>query len=280
MSLPSLLRLLALAAIWGGSFLFMRIAVPVLGAVPTAFGRVVLSTVGLLALIGLMRVPLSFRGKLSSTLMLGAINSGIPFMMFSLAARVLPAGYSAILNATAPLMGVLIGVIGFGEQATLAKLASVFIGLFGVAVLAQTGPVEANAALLGGVVLCLVATACYGLATYLTRRWITERGGLDSRVTALGSQMGAVLSLLPFAIWDVATQAPTWQQASAQVWLALLALGLLCTSIAYILYFKLIADLGPLKALTVTFLIPVFGCSGAACSSARPSAWPTPWAAG
>ncbi len=260
MNLPSLIRLLSLAAIWGGSFLFMRIAVPVLGALPTAFGRVLLSTAGLLALIGAMRVPLAFRGKFGSTLMLGAINSGMPFLMFSLAARVLPAGYSAILNATAPLMGVVVGVIGFREQLTLAKAASVIIGLAGVAVLAQAGPVQANAALAGGVALCLVATACYGLATYLTRRWISERGGLDSRITALGSQIGAVLSLLPFAIWQAATgQMPDFQHVSASVWLAMLALGLLCTSIAYILYFKLIADLGPLKALTVTFLIPVFG---------------------
>lgn len=259
MSLPSLLRLLSLAAIWGGSFLFMRIAVPVLGAVPTAFCRVLLSSAGLFALIGLMRVPLSFGGKFRATLVLGAVNSGIPFLMFAMAARVLPAGYSAILNATAPLMGVLIGVLGFREQATVAKAASVLIGLLGVAVLAQAGPVAPSAALFGGVALCLVATACYGLATYLTRRWISERGGLDSRITALGSQLGAVLSLLPFAAWNLATEPPAWQHASAPVWLAMLALGLLCTSIAYILYFKLIADLGPLKALSVTFLIPAFG---------------------
>ncbi len=260
MNPASLIRLLSLAAIWGGSFLFMRIAVPVLGATPTAFGRVVLSSLGLLALVGLMRVPLSFRGKFVSTLMLGAVNSGIPFLMFSMAARVLPAGYSAILNATAPLMGVVIGVIGFHEQLTWPKAASVFIGLAGVAVLAQAGPVEANAALLGGVALCLTATACYGLASFLTRRWITDKGGLDSRISALGSQFGAVLILLPFALWDI-IQRPVapWANATTQVWLAMLALGLLCTSIAYILYFKLIADLGPLKALTVTFLIPVFG---------------------
>ncbi|WP_077036132.1 DMT family transporter [Pelomonas sp. KK5] len=259
MNLASLLRLLTLAAIWGGSFLFMRIVVPALGAVPTAFGRVVLSSAGLLALIGLMRVPLAFHGKFRSTLLLGAVNSGMPFLLFSLAARVLPAGYSAILNATAPLMGVVIGALGFHEQLTVAKASSVLIGLVGVAVLAQAGPVTPDAALVLGVGLCLAATACYGLATYLTRRWISERGGLDSRITALGSQLGAVLSLLPFAVWNLASRPPAWSEVSGQAWLALVALGLVCTSVAYILYFRLIADLGPLKALTVTFLIPAFG---------------------
>ena len=259
MNAASLVRLFLLAALWGGSFLFMRIAAPVLGAVPTAFGRVVLGAAGLLGLIALMRVPAKFRGMLIVTFVLGAINSGIPFLMFSMAARALPAGYSAILNATTPLMGVLIGVIGFGERLTWAKAAGVLIGLAGVAVLTRTGPVEATATVLWGVAACLVATACYGLAGYLTKRWITQRGGLDSRIVALGSQIGAVLLLLPFAAWEAATHPIAWHEVGTSVWISMLVLGLFCTSLAYVLYFRLIADVGPRKAMTVTFLIPLFG---------------------
>ena len=260
MNLPSLLRLLALAALWGGSFLFMRIAAPVWGAVPTAFGRVVLGAAGLLALLAVVRLRPAFQGKLGAALVLGAINSGIPFLMFALAARVLPAGYSAILNATTPLMGVLIGALAFGERITPLRVGGVLLGMAGVAVLAQAGPVALTAPVLGGIAACLVATACYGLAGFLTRRWITQRGGLDSRLVALGSQWGAVLALAPFAAWEAAHQpVAAWLSAGPVVWGAMLALGLLCTSFAYVLYFRLIADVGPVKALTVTFLIPLFG---------------------
>lgn len=258
MGMASLSRLLLLAALWGGSFLFMRIAAPTLGALPTAFGRVALGAAGLLGLIALLRVRLSFKGKLAATMMLGVINSGLPFLLFALAARVLPAGYSAILNASTPLMGVLIGAAAFGERITANKLAGVLMGLAGVAVLTRTGPAAGPEAL-WGVAACLTATACYGLAGFLTRRWIADRGGLDSRVVALGSQLGAVVLLLPFMAWQASAQPLRWPAAGAEVWLAMLALGLLCTSLAYILYFRLIADVGPLKALTVTFLIPPFG---------------------
>lgn len=259
MNPASLARLFLLAALWGGSFLFMRISAPVLGAVPTAFGRVLLGAFGLLALVLLLRVRLSFHGKLGAALALGVINSGIPFLMYALAARVLPAGYSAILNAMTPLMGVLVGMACFGERMTGARAAGVLVGLAGVAVLTRTGPLDVSGAVLWGVAACLLATFCYGLAGFLTRCWITARGGLDSRIVALGSQIGAVLMLLPFAALDVSTRSIPWGEVEAPVWMSMLALGLLCTSAAYILFFRLIADVGPLKALTVTFLIPLFG---------------------
>jgi len=92
----------------------------------------------------------------------------------------------------------------------------------------------------------------------LTKRWITERGGLDSKLVALGSQLGAAVALLPFYTLDASNRAVTnW--GSGGVWAAMAGLGLLCTAFAYILYFRLIADVGPVKSLTVTFLIPPFG---------------------
>lgn len=262
MPLPSFLRLILLAALWGGSFLFLRVAAPVLGALPTTFVRVLLGAGGLALLLVALRLRPRFGGKLAATLALGVVNSGIPFLMFALAARSLPAGYSAILNATTPLMGVLIGALAFGERITAARVGGMVLGMAGVAVLAQAGPVALTPEVLGGMAACLVATACYGLAGFLTRRWITERGGLDSRIVALGSQLGAVLVLVPVVAWELLRQpqaVATWLAAPAQVWGALLALGLLCTALAYVLYFRLIADVGPLKALTVTFLIPLFG---------------------
>ena len=262
MNTASLVRLCALAALWGGSFLFMRVAVPVLGAVPTAFGRVLLATLGLLALMGGWRLRKAFGDKLGATLVLGVVSSGIPFLMYALAARTLPAGYSAILNATTPLMGVLVGVLAFGERITPARTAGVVLGIAGVVLLSQAGPLAWSPAVAGGLAACLVATACYAVAGFLTRRWITERGGLDSKLVALGSQVGATLVLLPclaWALWQRPALPSQWAQAPAVAWLSLLGLGLACTSLAYVLYFRLIADVGPMKAMTVTFLIPVFG---------------------
>lgn len=258
MPFASLIRLLLLAALWGGSFLAMRIAVPVLGALPTAGIRVLLGALGLGLLLALQRIPLRFDGKGRAALVLGVINSGIPFAMYALAAQVLPAGYSAILNATTPLMGVLLGTLFFGERATASKLAGVCVGLAGVAVLMRTGPLPVNAATLWGVAACLLATLCYGLAGWLTQRWISQRGGLDGRLVALGSQCGAVALLLPFAAGGLLVHPVPLAAISPSVGVALLALGLLCTAWAYVLYFRLIADVGALKTLAVTFLIPLF----------------------
>ncbi|MQB14379.1 EamA/RhaT family transporter [Pseudomonas lactis] len=252
------LYLLGLAAIWGASFLFMRMIAPEIGTVPTAFFRVSIAAAGLLVILAMLRVSWDFQGKFKTVLLLGVINSGIPATMYSVAAQVLPAGYSAIFNATTPLMGVLIGGLFFSERLTPSKIAGVALGLFGVAVLTRAGPVAFDAPLLMGALACLLATTCYGFAGFLARRWLDQRGGLDSRLSALGSMLGATLFLLPFFAFSAITQPPaSW--GGWQVWVSLLGLGLVCTAFAYILYFRLLSSIGPVKSMTVTFMIPPFG---------------------
>lgn len=258
MRLSDYVRLLLLAAIWGASFLFMRIAAPVLGALPTAFFRVLLGAVGLLIILAILKTRHDFQGKFKATLILGVINSGIPFLMYSMAALMLPAGYSAILNATTPLMGVLIGSMFFNDSLTPKKAAGVLIGLLGITLLTATGPVTFTSTVVMGALACLVATSCYGAAGFLTRQWIAGKGGLDAKLVAFGSQMGATLFLMPFfGVSAVVSPPASWGNAS--VWLSLAAVGFVCTACAYILYFRLIADIGPVRSLTVTFLIPPFG---------------------
>lgn len=236
----------------------MRIIAPVLGTVPTAFFRVSIACLGLLVILALLRVRWDFNGKLKACLVLGMINSGIPATLYSVAAQVLPAGYSAIFNATTPLMGVLIGALFFREPMTLAKLSGIFLGLLGVGILSGAGPVAFDQQLLQGALSCLAATICYGFAGFLARRWLDHQGGLDSRLSALGSMMGATLLLLPLFGYSVISQPPTsW--GGWEVWLSLLGLGLVCTAFAYILYFRLLSEIGPVKASTVTFMIPAFG---------------------
>ncbi|WP_439832002.1 DMT family transporter [Aeromonas caviae] len=251
-------RLLVLAAIWGASFLFMRIAAPAFGSVNTTFLRVFFALIGLAAMLLLLRTPMRFQGKLKSAMVLGIINSGVPFLMYAIAALWLPAGYSAILNATTPLMGALIGFSFFSETLTLRKWAGVMLGLVGIGLITTTREVDLSGQLAIGVLACLIATACYGCAGFLTRRWVTERGGLDAKLVAFGSQIGAVLFLLPFFGYTLAT-GPAVDWAQPGVWASVLAVGFLCTAFAYLLYFRLIADIGPLRSLTVTFLIPPFG---------------------
>ncbi|MFI8692540.1 DMT family transporter [Stutzerimonas kunmingensis] len=265
-------RLLALAAIWGASFLFLRIIAPVLGTFPTAFFRVLLATAGLLVILLLLRTRWDFRGKLGLCLVLGVINSGLPFALYSVAAQLVPAGYSAIFNATTPMMGVLIGALFFAEELRLAKIIGVFSGLGGVALLMRIGPVPFDTELLLGALACLGATACYGFGGFLTRRWINQGEGLDSEVVAFGSQLGAALCLLPLFGLSL-LNAPPVNWGDSTVWLSLLGLGLVCTAFAYILYFRLLADIGPVKTLTVTFLIPLFGVLWGVIFLDEPLSW-------
>ena len=155
-------------------------------------------------------------------------------------------------------MGVLIGGLFFSERLTPSKISGVALGLFGVAVLTRAGPVAFDLELLIGALACLLATTCYGFAGFLARRWLDQRGGLDSRLSALGSMLGATLFLLPFFAFSAITQPPaSW--GGWQVWVSLLGLGLVCTAFAYILYFRLLSSIGPVKSMTVTFMIPPFG---------------------
>ncbi|MDL5037351.1 DMT family transporter [Comamonas resistens] len=261
MSLASLIRLLALAALWGGSFLFMRVAVPHLGAVPTAVGRGLFSTLGLGATLAIMGYRPRLGRYLWPLLALGVINSGIPFLMYALAAQVLPSGYSAIFNATTPLVATVVGALVFAEAITPARVAAVLLGIGGVAVLAQAGPLDLSAAVLGGMAACFVATVCYAFSSYLTLRLAGANASVDTRAAVFISQLGALMVLTPALLLDMALEPgmlARLQAAPLLAWGNVAVLGLLSTALAYVLYFRLIADEGPQKALTVTFIVPVF----------------------
>jgi drug/metabolite transporter (DMT)-like permease len=170
------------------------------------------------------------------------------------------------------MMGVLIGMLFFAEALTPSKAAGVALGLFGVAVLTRTGPVAFDQELLLGAAACLIATTCYGFAGFLTRRWIGQQGGLDNRLTAFSSLCGASLFLLPLFAGSLIVQPPA-SRAGLEVWLSLAGLGLICTAFAYVLYFRLLTDIGPIKASTTTFLIPPFGVLWGALLLDEPLSW-------
>ena len=252
---------MTLAALWGGSFLFMRVAVPHLGAVPTAVGRGLFSALGLGAALFAMGYRPRPGRYLWPLLGLGVINSGIPFLMYALAAQVLPSGYSAIFNATTPLVATVVGALVFAEAITPARVAAVLLGIGGVAVLAQAGPLDLSTAVLGGMAACFVATVCYAFSSYLTLRLAGANASVDTRAAVFISQLGALMVLTPALLIDIALEPgmlARLQAAPLLAWGNVALLGLLSTALAYVLYFRLIADEGPQKALTVTFIVPVF----------------------
>lgn len=245
-----IVRLLSLAAIWGASFLFMRIAAPVLGALWTAELRVAVAGIAMLAFMTLTGRAMRFREHWRHYLAMGTLNSAVPFALFSYAALTLPAGYSAILNATSPIWGALVGAAVLGERLTARKLAGMAIGIAGVAFLVRLGPAQFSPQVLLAALACVAAALCYGIAGAYSKKVST---GIAPPLMATGSQLGAALVLLPFL-----PLAPVRGEVTPLVAIIVLLLALLCSAVAYFLYFRLIAEVGPTKALTVTFLIPLF----------------------
>jgi drug/metabolite transporter (DMT)-like permease len=242
-------RLTALAAIWGSSFLFMRIAAPALGVALTAELRTLIAGLGLAAYVRFARFDPQWRRWWLQYLVVGALTSAIPFALYAYAALEVSAGLMAVLNATAPMFGALLGVVLLGDRLTAWRAAGLVLGGAGVVLLSRA---EAGSGLaLLGIAAALAAAFFYGLAGVYMKRFTSA---VPARGMALGTQLAAAALLLPF----VAASPPTAVPPSLALG-AILALGLLCGSVAYVLYFRLIADIGPAGALTVTYLIPLFG---------------------
>lgn len=250
MSRSILVRLLLLGAIWGSSFLFMRMTVPALGTATTAAGRLVLGATAVFMLLKLMGRSLEWRARWKDYLVVGLLASGIPFLLFAFAARTLPAGYSAVLNSTVPLFTVLLLWATLHARPSASKLLGVAVGVLGVATLARFGPLELSLATLAGFAACLLASMLYAIAAVQARKRFATT---DPLVVAGGSMLAAAFALVPTVILDPPTALP-----SLLPLLALLTLGLICTGAANLLYFGLLRDAGSERATTVTFLIPVF----------------------
>ena len=249
-----LLDFVLLAAIWGASFLFMRAGAKELGVFATSGLRVAIAALFLLPILLLRGHGPSLRQHWKLTFAVGILNSAIPFACFSFALLSITTGLSSILNATTPLFGAVIAWIWLKDRPTGSRAVGLLIGFVGVAMLAwkkaSFTPDASGNATGWAVLACLLATLCYGISASFTKRYLA---GLPSLVSATGSQLGAAIGLVPLAWWFWPDQA-----VSLNAWLSVVALGVLCTAVAYILYFRLIERAGPARALSVTFGIPVF----------------------
>ncbi len=240
-----------LAAIWGGSFLFMKIAGPEFGVFPSMALRTGLAALVLLPFILVRGLGEQFRAHWRKTLGIGVLNSGLPFVLFAFATLHLTAGFTAILNSSVPFWSALIACLWLGDKPRRLQVLGLVIALMGVVMLVW-GKVDLKPGGAGWAILaCLLATLLYGLSANITKRLFA---GVHPLVSACGSQVGAALCLIPLALLNLPEKNP-----GASAWASSLVLALVCTAFAYILYFRLMRNLGPTRATAVTFLIPVFG---------------------
>jgi drug/metabolite transporter (DMT)-like permease len=252
--------LVLLAAIWGSSYLFIRVAVAPLGPLVVAFLRVFIAGLGLLAFATFRRRRAEIPGISKPFLILGLLNSAVPYGLIALAELHLTASMAGILNATTPLFTAVVVAMWSKERLAAKTILGLVMGFAGVAVLVGWNPAPFDGWLALSVAAMLLASLSYGVASAYAKRALS---GISSLGAAAGQQISAAVILVPFGL-ATASMGKSDTSPSIRVALAMLALGLLCTSVAYLLYFHLIASVGAVNTISVTFLIPIFGIAWSA----------------
>jgi drug/metabolite transporter (DMT)-like permease len=260
-------RLLLLSATWGASFLFMRIAVPVLGPVWLIFFRVLLAACFLWVVGKWLGRHLPIAGHWRHFLKLAFFSSALPFLLFAFAARDLTASLLSILNATAPIWAALISAVWFKLQTPAVKWVGMLLGLIGVGWLVGQGPVVVSGNTAWALAAGLAAPFCYGVAS----NYLRNAPKVGAFANAHGGMWGACIFLLPLA----GSQPVPVDPVSMPVVLSVVLLGVLCSGVAYLIYFRLIDEFGPPSALTVTLLTPVFATLWGAWFLGEPMGWGT-----
>ena len=246
-----LVDLVVLGAIWGASFLFMRVAAPEFGAIPLIAARVGIAA-AFLSIVLARRGGLDHLYKNAAQLtFLGAINSAIPFSLFAYAVLYVTAGFASVLNATAPLFGALVAFIWLRDRPSPTRIAGLLIGFAGVLVLVWGRVAVGRDGGMSAILAGLSAAVLYGIAANYTKKRMSH---IDPLVIATGSLMAATVLLFPLAVMY-------WPDRSPRTvsWVSTVMLAVICTGVAYILYFRLLSRVGAAKTLAVTYLIPAFG---------------------
>jgi drug/metabolite transporter (DMT)-like permease len=244
--------LFLLAALWGASFLFIRVASPVLGPLLTIELRVSLAGIVLLLYAWSIKAELNLRAYWKQYLMIGALNAAIPFTLIAMAALHLNASITSILNSLTPLFTALVAWAWLKERLTMNKWLGIVLGCAGIVILVGWSPLRLTSTVVLSTLLSILATVSYSFAGVYAKKAFKDVSSLS---VATGQQLGASLLLLPFTVFNL----PSAFTISTPVIISVLGLALLCTALAYLLYFYLIASVGPTKTLSVTFLIPLFG---------------------
>jgi drug/metabolite transporter (DMT)-like permease len=250
-TLIDLILFILLAAVWGSSFIFMRFLAPVLGPTATACARTLIAGLFLTGIFAALRLKMDWRRNFRHYLVVGILNSGLPFALYSFAALRLPASIPAIVNAMTPLWGAVFSAALLGDPLTRRKLLGLGLGVSGVALIALRGTGLGSIPDPLGIAACVLATVCYGFSGSYIKRWAKD---VPARQMTAASLSLAGLALLPFA----ALTLPAAGSIPASVWLIAAGFALLCSAFAYLVYFRLIAAAGVTVALSVTLVVPVF----------------------
>lgn len=243
--------LFVLSAIWGGSFIFMRVLSPVFGASGTACLRLLIAAAFLLIYFTLTGYRIQWKRDWKFLMIIGITNSAIPFFNYAYAALYIPAGLSVIVNTMSPMFGALFAAWILKEKLTIEKGIGLLLGAVGVFFITGSKAVTPNLESYLAIAACLVATICYGLSGVLIKKYGQK---VEAKALAGGSQLFAGLALLPFL-----AASGTQQPLSVNIVLLVIVFGILCSAIAYLIYYYLLKEMGPTKALSVTFLMPLFG---------------------
>lgn len=251
MNARSLVDLTLLAALWGASFLFMRIAADDFGPVVLIALRVLIAALFLMPILTFSASAIrSLRQNWKAVFVVGVLNSALPFTLLAFASLHLTAGFTSIINATAPLWGAVIAWAWLGDKLTKMRVLGLMIGFVGVVILLwdkmNLSWTASGLAIPAG----LLAATFYGVSASYTKKFLSDAEPL---ATATGSQLGAALLMLPalFAYWPK-------HPIPTESWISVVILGVASTGMAYILFFRLIKNVGPANAISVTFLVPVF----------------------
>jgi drug/metabolite transporter (DMT)-like permease len=242
--------LLALSVLWGGSFFFFKVLVAVLPPLTVALGRVALAALAMTAWLLLRRDPMPGSARLwGQFALMGLLNNAIPFALIAYGETRIASGVASILNATTPIFTVIAAhLLTRDEKLTPARAAAVLLGFVGVVVLTGAG---LDLARLEGEGACLAAALSYALAGIYGRRF----RGIPPLKVATGQVTASAFLLAPAAAF--ADQPWTLPMPPLSVWAAWAGIALICTALAYVLYFRILAMAGATNLLLVTFLLPI-----------------------
>ena len=246
-----LARLVALAAMWGASYLFMRYAVASFGPVPLIELRVLVAGIALAAFLAATGRVVGWRRHWRAYLFVGAVGLATPFVLIAKALTTIDASTAAILNALSPLFATLVAAAWIRDPITPAKLTGIALCLAGTAVLVGWTPAPMSAAELAAAGMSIAATALYGYTIVFTKVYLKDASPIG---TSAGTLLMAAIALAPLV-----PVSHVEASIAPMAWLAAFGLAIVSTTFAFILYYRLIADVGPVKAITVTLLVPIFG---------------------
>ena len=245
--------LVTLSVLWGGSFFFAEIALESLPPLTIVTLRVGLAAITLWLVVLALKLPIPNSPPIwIAFFTMGLLNNLLPFSLIVWGQSQISSGLAAILNATAPLFGVIVaGILLRDESATPLKITGVVIGFAGVIVMMDLSSI-ATSSLLAQLAI-LAAALSYACASVYGRRF--KATGLNPILVAAGQVTGSTLLLLPIALWVDGND--HYANVPSQVWAAIISLAVFSTAAAYILYFKLLASAGATNILLVTLLVPV-----------------------